>query len=1150
MVMNPHQTGQHWQPADQDARERALDTRQSFIVQAPAGSGKTGLLVQRYLALLAQVDEPEEILAITFTRKATGEMRERVLQALQNSVSDCPPDAEPFQRQSWQLGRAALARDAEREWSLLAHPSRLRILTIDALNASLTRQLPILSGFGSSPRITDQSQELYRQAARRCLRGDGLNDEHYAAVRTLISHLDGDYGRSEELLAQMLSQRQQWQLFLHLDTSDRDTLEGALEREVAERLQWLDRLLKPVKQLLWHCLQFAAEHVPEDKEPDIARWGLLDAWPEPDADYLAHWHGLIQLLTTNSGSWRKRWNKNQGLPTSKEGKEIKEELAHIVAELNGHPTLGQHMAFVRCLPPAQYRHEQWQLLSALLQVLKLGLAHLQLVFQEQGQVDHPEVALRALQALGDEEQPTDLALKLDYRIRHLLVDEFQDTSRSQVTLLQRLTEGWEPDDGRSLFLVGDPMQSIYRFRQAEVGLFMQAQRDGLGPVDLEGIQLNTNFRSQAAVVAWVNDSFSRLFPSADEADAEQISYSASAVARDDPASGAAVALHPLLGERSDTLQQEAEQVAQLAAATLNDEQHPQADVAVLVRRRNDLLAIIPALRRAGLAFEAVEIESLAGQPVVQDLYALTRALMHAGDVSAWAAVLRAPWCGLELAALDTWLGPRPVQPLQALSQLCERLPLAQQQGLPRVLPILLKAHQQRRRLALRTLVEATWRQLGGAACLRDERERADADAFFQLLENLDVAGDCDDPVALVERLQALYARPDASPEAARLKLMTIHKAKGLEFDTVILPGLGQKGPSGSQGLLLWQERTRPNQEMDLLIGPLQAKGDDSDPIQQYIRALDAEQQRQEQLRLLYVATTRAQRCLHLLGAVKTPEDDSAPLKPPPSGSLLAELWPLVSADFERAWTKQQAIGVHPQAQSLGHGQDQLALFAHNEMMPRPYRRLSKGWLLPPPPASVRWPKRPSPASLEDTTPFAWAGMRARHIGTVVHAWLERMANDGVEQWTAERVQQDHRLISHRLRLLGVPQQHLSQATLRVSKALQMVLHDERGRWVLQHHTESSCELAFNAWLDGRLQTLIIDRTFVDEHNVRWIVDYKTSAYEGDRLQHFISHEKARYQKQLNNYARVMQKLEGRSVRTALYLPLMPLFIEVEHLKAV
>ena len=141
--------------ADQATRERALDPSRSFIVQAPAGSGKTGLLIQRYLALLARVGSPEEIVAITFTRKAAAEMRNRVLAALAGADGAAPPT--PHERKTWELARAAVAHDRGQGWDLAANPNRMRVQTIDSLCAALTRQMPVLSGFGAQPEILEDA---------------------------------------------------------------------------------------------------------------------------------------------------------------------------------------------------------------------------------------------------------------------------------------------------------------------------------------------------------------------------------------------------------------------------------------------------------------------------------------------------------------------------------------------------------------------------------------------------------------------------------------------------------------------------------------------------------------------------------------------------------------------------------------------------------------------------------------------------------------------------------------------------------------------------------------------------------------------------------------------------------------------------------
>src|SRR5689334_4619948 len=153
---------------DRASREHALDPTRSFIVQAPAGSGKTELLIQRFLTLLARVGAPEEVIAITFTRKAAGEMRKRVLDALSFAAAGKTPDNEQ-ERITLPLADGVLDVDQRLGWGLVENPGRLRILTIDALCLSLAAQMPLLSRMGARPSPVDDATELYREAARETL---------------------------------------------------------------------------------------------------------------------------------------------------------------------------------------------------------------------------------------------------------------------------------------------------------------------------------------------------------------------------------------------------------------------------------------------------------------------------------------------------------------------------------------------------------------------------------------------------------------------------------------------------------------------------------------------------------------------------------------------------------------------------------------------------------------------------------------------------------------------------------------------------------------------------------------------------------------------------------------------------------------------
>lgn len=1133
--------------ADEKERRRALDPLGSFIVQAPAGSGKTALLTQRYLALLPRVAHPEEIVAITFTNKAAGEMRARVLKALAEARAPQPPEA-PHERMSWELARAVLAHDRRRGWRLEENPSRLRVSTIDSLCAALTRQMPLAAGFGAPPTVVEDAYDLYVEAARATLAELESGQSWSAAVERLLRHLDNHLGVIEELIARMLEKRDQW--LRHVADRrnpriERRQLEAALGRLIAEALAEVRRAAPPeLGGEVAALARYAAGNlVAAGAESALVTCRALDDWPGTRGEDLAMWLGIAELLLTRDGAWRRAVNKGVGFPAPGDGKQpaeaaqAKARVLKLLEQLADREALRFHLHRLRVLPAATYREEQWVILEALIELLPLAVAQLELVFRRRGTVDFTAVSQAALSALGEPEAPSDLALALDYRIRHILVDEFQDISLTQFELLERLTAGWEPGDGRTLFVVGDPMQSIYRFREAEVGLYLRAWREGIGQVRLAPVSLSVNFRSQQGIVEWVNAAFARVMPAIEDIATGAVAYRPS-FARRAAGETPAVCVHALLEE---DFAAEAEKVVALIETARRED--PDGRIAILVRGRNHLAEIVPRLKQAGLRFLALDIEHLGHRQVVQDLLALTRALVHPADRVAWLALVRAPWCGLTLADLHALAGDDRESALWDLMREQVRLARLSEDGQRRLLAlreVLQASLAERRRRSLRRWVEGTWLALGGPACVTDATDLKDAEVFFAALEELDEAGDLAGLERLAQRVAGLYARPDVAADD-RLQIMTIHKAKGLEFDTVIVPGLGRRSPPERPQLLLWAERPRGQEASDLLFAPIRESGRPADEIYRFLQRLHAERDRHEDERLLYVAATRARRHLHLLGHTRLARGANGRLllQPPASDSLLARLWPAVEEEFRRAAEAATAAAMPDTPVCLGEPQPALAAVQGLE-------RLSAGWARPAPPPTLAWHGAPPPA--EETPPavvFEWAGETARHVGTVVHRMLLRIASEGIAAWDRARIERLSPAYRAALRQLGVAREELPEALERVRAALARALDDARGRWLLAAHEEAGSEYALSGVWRGRLVHVTLDRTFVDG-GTRWIVDYKTSVHEGADLDAFLDRERSRYAPQLERYAAIFALRDTRPIRLGLYFPLLGGWREWEY----
>jgi ATP-dependent exoDNAse (exonuclease V) beta subunit len=526
--------------ADSSARREALDPGRSFIVQAPAGSGKTELLIQRYLTLLGRVENPEEVLAITFTRKAAAEMQHRVLQALNTARDGVRPKAD-YLRVTYEAARHVLERDAASGWQLMDAPGRMRIQTMDALNARLSRTLPMSSGLGGQvPTLADAEMDAIYRAAAVALLDDWLlvPGKIRDALESLLRHLDNNTRLFINYVAAMLAKRDQW-----LKLIGAGGLTGEEARIVRRRLE------NTIRNLVGSHLDTLRASCSEDMVRDLPALavyagtnlaaqggderlveGLLACanFPEGRPEDIDTWRALAQLLLTKQGNWRKPGGVNvgAGFPPGDTGQ--KEALAGLLAQLGEDEQLREMLFATLELPPPRYEEEQWKVLLSLFELLPTAVAELRSLFAVRGVTDHIEVALAASRALGSIDEPGELALLMDYKVSHLLIDEMQDTSLSQYELVARLTAGWEPGDGRSLFCVGDPMQSIYRFRNAEVGQFLLAQTEGIGSVRMDKLVLRRNFRSGEHLVHWFNDTFSATFPQTQDVLYGAIDYERSA----------------------------------------------------------------------------------------------------------------------------------------------------------------------------------------------------------------------------------------------------------------------------------------------------------------------------------------------------------------------------------------------------------------------------------------------------------------------------------------------------------------------------------------------------------------------------------------------------------------------------------------------
>ncbi len=1193
-------------PSDDDLspdwRERAhaLDIRRSWIVEAPAGSGKTGLLIQRLLKLLADetVHQPEEVLAITFTRAATEEVRDRVLGQLESAATGIPVST-PFDRVTRELATTLLERDRRFGWDLRNHPRRLNIRTIDSVCAEIVGALPLLSGAAGPLRPTEAADPLYREAVRNVLlRLGGPDNALNRALRTLLERRDASLSNCEDLLTEMLGTREQWidliprgPGVLDEDELDREALPRlhlALEEIICSELTRLHTALPEpfLRQLTELAADLSDRPGYRDDPSPLAVCRNRYNTPEARTADLELWRALLHLLVTpGEQRWRRGFNSNHvGIaldPTDRA------RLRELVDQAQQTPDLlatiqraSAPPLLASALPPAEYPEEQWRVVKALFVVLNACLAELQLVFARHGTCDFAEGALGARAALRDRAGAGDLRAALGFELQHLLVDEMQDTSSGQYDLLHLLTQHW-PGTHRTLFLVGDPKQSIYIFRQARVERFLRTMRDHrLGDLALHPLRLTANFRSEAGLVASFNEDFSRIFPPASPADDDSaIPFTPAPPIRPARASELSSApAHPSLSwhirtlpKASPELQPSLDADARKAeAAAIRDViltwrsrplppgRRTPWTIAVLVRARQHLLEVIAALRgtpeQPAIPYRAVNVEPLGERPEVLDLLALTRAMFHPADRVAWLSLLRAPWCGLNLAELHLLTGADdPVFHDQTVDVLLNtRASLLNDASRSRIAHLhrtLRAAEAQRNELPLAQLIERTWRSLGGPLALTPD-ERSNVRRYLVLLDQLEESVGRVDLGRLATEVNRLFAETSAVEDA--VDLMTMHQAKGLEWDVVLLPALDRDTRQGTSRLLTWEELTGTTPgAAHTLLAPIQGRGQPSEALNTWLNNLARQREAEERKRLFYVACTRAREDLHLFATIQTGRSGAPPATR--KGSLLHAAWPAALAHIPAASAADTVVEFPTQpfaGLSLAAAADEPVgrrehLATNIVRLPDGIDPLTGRPASPAETPSPQVPELPQPAKDRPE-----GSLLVRALGNTVHALLDQLtthtaAGQPPQEILAQLPSWRGR-ITALLRSAGISPRALPQVTREVETALSNTVSDPAGRWILERHPHAATEFSCTVWREQQPQTIRVDRLFLagneplsEGSGCLWLIDYKTATHGRGNLQEFLKTQRQQYAPQLETYARLLHGHAGATLtRVGLYFPML------------
>ncbi len=1187
-----------------DFRERmeALDTQRSFLVRAPAGSGKTHLLTTRFLRLLSEVDDPREVVAITFTRAAAAEMRQRIVLELKTASETTPSHEQEPQQGSISLednllrqaARLALQHIRQMQWTVIDYPDQLRIQTIDSFCNAIAMRAPLqwgtLSTLGGRLEVTTDAKPHYRTAARRTLAmlqdGPPVLRE---AIGALLRLRDARWVDAEKLLLKMLADRGRWfKDFVFDSEMDEGQLRARLESpmlhsaiDAVKNLEAIfDRDSEAMREILELC-RFAAKNQPDS----FACSSSLDRWPKLDStapsrdeveEVLRFYREVTFLLLTQTYTWRKGVNIGQGFPAGSEGKTAKERFILLVERLRGNPNIAEALEQSVDVVVTRYTEDEWEIVRKAFVVLRYAAAQLQLVFSEKGTLDFTEVAALALRILRRSDgSPSDFALDFAAGIRHLLMDEFQDTSRKQYELIDSIVAAWPGGDRRTCFCVGDPMQSIYGFRESDFELFERPVERGFGAdhaifadsnrLLLEPIQLRANFRSNPYLVADMNRRMPQIFAtSAGTSEFQTVFYPAEA-AREAPESSSANCCAHLHLE----LLEDAPPRDQKTSATTPAQPHLQEQpawiglirehlelaqvaqrefaggkgkyrIAILGRKRQTLIAAARALEAAGIPYLADDLIPFSDRMEVLDALSLAQAALNPQDRLAWSAVLRAPWCGLTLTELhrilsadDPEIKRRPVvERIEACPSLLGEDASAMQRisALRRTVDTILAAGGRRHTANTEqagSWLHRLWRSVGGHL-VTTERQQRNLQLAWKALDQLP-RGDLDllesNPEsgwrAALNGLRPL-PDPEQNPDFG-LHLMTIHKAKGLEFEIVLLPEMERLNGKSQSELLAWMERGSRRVDEDelteFLIAPIQAKGRGRGKALAWVMHQRRMRESAEERRVFYVAATRAREQLHLFGSVKASVLDKLSTDDRDGSRTLLEIVaPAFREEISQFASQQSRRESAPVDESRipspdAGSSDQQPVTAADRPAARIMRLRTDAAL-----AASTLAERLSLAASASPTPLferPQGGLRARAEGVAVHLLMQQFARlrarTGVEN-AREKIAAGAPALAAHLGTLGVSPTQARQLAEWAVRITLRCADDPIGAWILKPHPISFAEVAWSGQLrasEGRSRwgTARPDRCFLAEsypedasvQQAWWIIDYKTTGRQSTAL---------------------------------------------------
>jgi ATP-dependent exoDNAse (exonuclease V) beta subunit len=1047
-------------------------------------------------------------------------MKTRIVSLLQKVDAGLPP-ANDLEATLLESARKALTHHETHRFLLLS-PEGLRVMTFHGFCYTLIKRAPLEAGVQPGSLILDEEEQglVLDESVRRMVHDLVSMPKGSPERKAFEDRLLRLNNRLPVLVDEIKDLIRKRDLFSDLVQAVKPHANlDDLEKTIAHRMAGLiEAFLKEAADAFsatplyqnwggfWHHLKEKGARNVSDLPADLPGTTWRDLYT---------WKTIARILTTKNGMPRQQMGPAtggfyKGFTKGPYGK--------LVTGLS--PAVTRPLSDLQDLPESDAALMDVDALADLIILVAQGITMYERICRHRHLLDFVGLEQAALRTLA-EDTPSDLQLFLDHRIQQVLVDEFQDTSRSQWTLIQRLCAGWTPGDGRTLFLVGDPKQSIYAFRKAEVRLFLEAKKgiptSGQGLLPVKNMQLTSNFRSKAPLVAWINQMFGQTVMADPKAAFDEVPFQPSTAypeGQNELPSTTPVFLNVFHQDSMVPSPAEAEARWLAQSVRHHSENRTGDSIGILLFARNRLPYYLDALRQIGLPVRVKEGLKIAEQPEVVHLYQIATALSRPHDDLAWAALIRSPWVWVNAARLLEVASLPPAAWSHKLKLAAEKDP-----DLQRVYEALRSARRRVGRDSLTEAIQVMWMALDGPQSVASRfgaEGVANCLLFLEVLESVDTGIPEETLLRLDLALETLYAPESPEAAGAPVDLMTVHAAKGLEFDAVFLPFLDWSPLAGGQHPPYLLERSpEPPHPPLMAMGPDRRLGE-PDAGYPLLKRLTNGRRIGEAKRLFYVGMTRARKALFLSGLARQAKDGLTWRKNTPLDWTLRHI-----ADHE-------APTVSPAFNPQGPGKDP-----------------KKGRQLKPVPEPIPFQPQALPYRTEAPSELVAdlaleqdPGARDAEIvenaavrGIVTHRLIQTLWHEGSLP--------EPEKIAAAMAAEGVNPEAAEVMAQGVVEEVKACQKESFFHWLL----DCSCPVGESEYAleavkqEGTIRTGILDFVRQDDDHW-WIVDFKTSRPKtGQAEAEFVEEQVAYYRPQLSAYQDMLAKTHGvdvTQVRKGLY----------------